>query len=61
MPRRQVDSVWSYFDCESALSQIGCMGCYWCAGCAERHHEIGDARMQPLPSRDEERQEISLL
>ena len=59
-----MDSVRSYFGFgKVVLPTMGHMGCAWSIVCAERHHEIGNAIMQPLPTvnGNEKRQEISLL
>ncbi len=58
-----MDSVRSYFDFgKVVLPAMGHLGCAWCLVFVERHHEISNAIVQPLPAiNDEKRQVINLL
>ena len=59
-----MDSARPYFSFGKAvLPAVGHLGCAWCFDFAERHHEIGNAILQPLPrvNVNEKRQVIILL
>ena len=56
-----MDSVRSYLGFgKVVLPAMGHLGCAWCLIFVERHHEISNAIVQPLPAiNDEKKQEIS--
>ena len=62
MPCSQVGSSWSCFGLGKMVHPMGYMGSAWCIAYTERHYEVCNASLQPLPvNANEERQEIGLL